>query len=404
MTLDDESLEVPGNAGLKDQLFALKWIKRNIENFGGDSSNMTLFGESAGGASVHFLCLSPLAKGLLQRAIIMSGTAFCSQWALGPRSFSKKYAEKLARRLGWNGQTGDEKSLLNFLENVDANEIVRKSNVVVSAEDEFVNGIQIAFVPVIEPYNTKNCIIHKDPIEMTKTAWSNDIDIIFTGTSFEGLFRSAFREKAAVAYLKNPAYFLPLRELNLKSEDKISKSLGLKIKNLYYDTNEYPSTENHEKFLRFSSESLFWHGIYRAMLARFKYARGNTFLLRFDVDAKLNLFKFVKLCNHMKGASHADDLFYLFNNIFSEIPPKDSIEFKVIEKMVGIYANFAIAGHPNCDEIKPATFTPQNNGEELKCVQITENEVKEMKLPELNKLKVWESVYDECNSSLSAKL
>lgn len=63
----------PANFGLLDQIEALNWINKNIEQFGGDSSNITLFGESAGAANIGNLILSPLADGLFQRAISQSG-------------------------------------------------------------------------------------------------------------------------------------------------------------------------------------------------------------------------------------------------------------------------------------------------------------------------------------------
>jgi para-nitrobenzyl esterase len=64
---------VSGNYGLLDQVAALKWIHNNIEQFGGDPDNITIFGQSAGAGSVQSLCASPLSKNLISHAISMSG-------------------------------------------------------------------------------------------------------------------------------------------------------------------------------------------------------------------------------------------------------------------------------------------------------------------------------------------
>jgi|WetSurMetagenome_2_1015567.scaffolds.fasta_scaffold02570_5 para-nitrobenzyl esterase len=64
---------VSGNYGILDQIESLRWIKKNIAQFGGDPDNITIFGQSAGAGSVKTLCESPLAKDLFKKAIIMSG-------------------------------------------------------------------------------------------------------------------------------------------------------------------------------------------------------------------------------------------------------------------------------------------------------------------------------------------
>ena len=80
-----------GNYGLYDQMTAIKWVKDNIEAFGGDSGNITVMGQSAGGMSVQQHCLSPLTDGLFQRAVMSSGGGVSKMLSASPAEKSYEF-------------------------------------------------------------------------------------------------------------------------------------------------------------------------------------------------------------------------------------------------------------------------------------------------------------------------
>jgi para-nitrobenzyl esterase len=91
-----------GNYGMLDQLQALKWVKANIQNFGGDPDNVTIFGQSAGASSVLSLCASPLAKGYFRHAIVQSGGFIQAS----DRKTEEQSGLKFAQRVGVDSLAG----------------------------------------------------------------------------------------------------------------------------------------------------------------------------------------------------------------------------------------------------------------------------------------------------------
>uniref|UniRef100_A0A3Q3IDL9 Carboxylic ester hydrolase n=1 Tax=Monopterus albus TaxID=43700 RepID=A0A3Q3IDL9_MONAL len=135
--------EAPGNMGLLDQRMALQWVQDNIQFFGGNPKQVTIFGESAGAASVGFHLLSPGSRPTFTRAILQSGVPNCP-WASVSPAEARRRATLLGKLVGCNG--GNDTELVDCLRNKTPQELVDNEWQVLPWSALF----RFSFVPVVD--------------------------------------------------------------------------------------------------------------------------------------------------------------------------------------------------------------------------------------------------------------
>ncbi|KAJ0180162.1 hypothetical protein K1T71_004753 [Dendrolimus kikuchii] len=378
--------EVPGNAGMKDQVLALKWIKQNIAMFGGDSDNITLFGESAGSVSVTYHMLSPMSKGLFNKAIAQSGTAF-DDWAIG------KDAVKRAFRSGkvLGKKTNNKDELLAFLRNLPAIDLARLTVKTKTAEEKL-RGLSMYFVPVVEKkFDGVEPFMTEDPIDVVLAKKYNNMPLLIGYNSHEGLLMLASQLKKAEFMNRNPSYFIP-REIAEKVGTRKLKIFGDMVK-IFYFGNKSISNETAAEIVDMQTDIHFGYNTHRFI----QFYKGNNipvYMYRFDYDTDLNIIKSVCGLRSMKGACHAEEIFYLFYNDFNKLYYNEEEKLReIVFKLTKLWTNFARTGNPTPDSSLGIKWKPytMSNREYMKL-----NEPFSMgEYAERDRIEFWDSLYCE---------
>ncbi|WP_424809546.1 carboxylesterase/lipase family protein [Rhodococcus sp. 27YEA15] len=165
----DSSFE--SNLGLRDQIAALNWIKRNIEAFGGDPDNVTLFGESSGANAVTTLMASPAAEGLFARAIAQSPPAASAYGAPRAQGWARDVVQAA-------GITDDQAG--HWLRSVDAHTLVTTADEVAKRGVEDEPGTRI-FAPVVG-----DDILPEHPLDVFAAGRSHPVPLIVGSNLHEG--------------------------------------------------------------------------------------------------------------------------------------------------------------------------------------------------------------------------
>lgn len=273
----------PGNQGVHDMLLSLRWVKENIERFGGDPNNVIVYGESSGSIAISAMIISPLANGLFQRAIMSSG-AINEFYAYSPENLLN-YSKEVAKKC--ECPVDNLNHMVDCMQNKSASEL---ANLRFSANIPAIMKAQM--FPMM--YGDKEGLLPERPSTMLKKGIYNSVDLI---SGFN------YGEYGTIGLLINPELINGFKNYNIKDVKRlinnsidsikgISKYEDLKQKILDFytkDMNENSSTaEVRRTIINLLSDGsiicptyLFTQKYARA-LARNSSNRNQVFSYRFD--------------------------------------------------------------------------------------------------------------------------
>lgn len=308
-----------GNYGLLDIVRALEWTRDNIREFGGDPNNITVFGESAGGANTLAMIASPLAQGLFHRAIVQSGSFRSSGMSL-----ASDYADE-------GGHQNSSKELVTkwLLEDKSAESVEQARQLQVEwsyselatylrekPATSLITALQPASFGMVNIPQFVNDGVVLPEQEPMNSLFESDIPLILGSNRDE------------------PALFM------VQNSEHVNTVLG--IFNFFKDKTDYVK--------RVHYGGLVWKalGVDSLANALAKSGRSNIYAYRFDWDEEPDLM-FFDLSTAL-GAAHAIEIAFIFDSFSSfigdRIYPNDANQELLASQMKSYWINFAYEGKP----------------------------------------------------------
>nr|CAI5851523.1 unnamed protein product [Callosobruchus analis] len=311
--------EAPGNNGLKDQVEAMKWVKSNIQYFGGDPNSVTLVGQSSGAWSVILHMVSPMSTDLFDRAVAMSGSPL-GPWQIPHNQLD--VAKKQAKFVGCPDDTSA--NIVKCLKTKPFNELGQS----LPKFKEFLDDPIMIWSPIIETDQGQPRFLTAHPINLITNGQFKKVPLMIGQTKDEFGHR-------AFAIIKNET---AMKELSTNWEKLAPVAFG-------YERNTEQSKIVSKAIKAFYVQDKPLEKSYLTNIAQ--YNNQSVYYYRFSYQGRYSNF-YTPESNKTApyGIVHFDDLIYLFQNdkLFPAFKETTPIEIEMVTKLTTLMYNFAKTG------------------------------------------------------------
>nr|CAH7718225.1 unnamed protein product [Callosobruchus chinensis] len=327
--------DVPGNAGMFDQMMALQWIKKishfqdNIAQFGGNPNNITLFGESAGAVSVSLHLLSPLSRNLFSQAIMQSGSP-TAPWAIISREESLIRGLRLAEAVGCPHDRSDLSGAIECLKKTDPIELVNN-------EWGTLGICEFPFVPVID-----GAFLDEHPVRAMANKNFKKTNILMGSNTEEGYYfiiyylTELFRKEENV-YVNRQEFLRAVTELNPYVNPIARQAIIFE----YTDwLNPDDPVSNRNALDKMVGDYQFTCNV-NEFAHRYAETGNNVYMYYYKHRTVNNPWP------SWTGVMHADEINYVFGEPLNPAKSYTAQEVDLSRRIMRYWANFAKTGNPS---------------------------------------------------------